>query len=67
MREIGVWIWFILQSEMPPFLHKRLETMTHHRLAENHAIMELYGVDFATFRRHVAREFARVFSILREK
>ena len=67
MREIGVWIRFVLQSEVPPLFHKRLETMAYHRLAKNHAIAELYGVDFATFWRHVARELARVFSILREK
>ena len=64
MREIGVWIRFVLQSEVPPLFHKRLETMTHHRLAENHAVAELHSVDFATFRRHVVRELTRVFTCL---
>ena len=45
--EIGVGEGFVLQREMPPLRVERLEAVTEHGLAQDHAVLELFGGDAA--------------------
>ena len=45
---------------MPLFLIQRLETVTEHCLPQNHAVLELYLIDFSILGLFVSLVFARV-------
>lgn len=58
--KIDVGIWLVFHGEMPPFRRERLESMAEHRLAQNHAVLELGLVDFPVLGRLVTLIFPRV-------
>ena len=48
--EVGVGIGFVFQGEVPPLFIVGLETMAHHGVAQNHAVLKLFRSDGAPLR-----------------
>ena len=47
MSKISIRTGFVSQRKVPPFFRKRLKAVTHHRLAQDHPVFELYFIDLA--------------------
>lgn len=60
--EIRIRIRFIFQREMPPFRSQRLEPVAKHRLAQEHAVLELDLIDLSIFRLQVPFVLACIFA-----